>query len=52
MEKTNLQVLKYDPHFVLWGGDLAYVNGNPEAVKRWYDWFDACKIHSLQKITG
>lgn len=43
MEKTNKQVAKYDPHFAVIGGDLAYANGNPENVKRWYAWFDAVK---------
>lgn len=34
MEKTNNQVVKYDPHFAAIGGDLAYANGNPDNVKR------------------
>lgn len=41
MEETNRQVLKFDPHFVLIGGDLAYANGKAREVERWYDWFDA-----------
>lgn len=41
MEETNRQVLKYDPHFVVVGGDLAYANGQASEVARWYDWFDA-----------
>lgn len=43
MEKTNTQVSKYDPHFAVIGGDLAYANGDPKNVKRWYQWFDAVK---------
>nr|MBI1231518.1 metallophosphoesterase [Cytophagales bacterium] len=43
MEKTNSQVAKYDPHFAVIGGDLAYANGDPKNVKRWYQWFDAVK---------
>lgn len=41
MEETNRQVLEYDPHFVVIGGDLAYANGEAREVERWYDWFDA-----------
>lgn len=42
-EKTNLQVLKHDVDFVVFGGDLAYADGKPEQVGRWYNWFDVCK---------
>ncbi len=38
--KTNRLVAQYDPEFVLWGGDLAYANGDPRQIERWYDWFD------------
>lgn len=43
MEKTNTQVAKFNPHFAAIGGDLAYANGDPKNVKRWYQWFDAVK---------
>ena len=43
MERTNSQVLKYDPEFVLWGGDLAYADGREDRVNRWYEFFDAMK---------
>lgn len=43
MEKTNTQVAKYDPHFAVIGGDLAYANGDPKNLSRWYAWFDAVK---------
>jgi acid phosphatase type 7 len=43
MIKTNHQVLKYDPHFVVIGGDLAYADGLAEGVEKWYSWFDAWK---------
>jgi acid phosphatase type 7 len=43
LEKTNRQALKYDPDFVMLGGDLAYENGDPKQVQRIYDWLDACK---------
>jgi len=41
MERTGRQAMSFDPDFVLIGGDLAYANGNPEAVGRWYQWFEA-----------
>ena len=30
----------YEPQFALVGGDVAYVNGDPDAVARWDAWFD------------
>jgi acid phosphatase type 7 len=43
MKQTNYQVLKYDPDFVVIGGDLAYANGSPDNIESWYAWFDAWK---------
>ncbi|MEX0882343.1 MAG: metallophosphoesterase family protein [Cyclobacteriaceae bacterium] len=43
MEMTNKQVAKYDPHFAIIGGDLAYANGDQKNLNRWYEWFDAVK---------
>lgn len=43
MEKTNRQVVKYNPHFAVIGGDLAYANGLESNLGRWYQWFDAVK---------
>ncbi len=43
LERTNCQVLEYDPHFVVMGGDMAYENGVAKNVGRVYDWFDAVK---------
>jgi acid phosphatase type 7 len=43
LEKTNTQVLKYDPHFVVMGGDMAYENGDSARVDRVYDWLDGVK---------
>lgn len=43
MDNMNLQVLKYDPDFIVWGGDLAYADGDPERVERWFDWFDSIR---------
>jgi len=41
MEKTAKQVMVYEPDFVVLGGDLAYCDGEPERVGRWYQWIDA-----------
>lgn len=43
MDNMNLQVLKYDPDLIVWGGDLAYADGDPERVERWFDWFDSIR---------
>lgn len=43
LERTNSQVLKYDPHFVVMGGDLAYENGKAEGIGKVYEWLDGCK---------
>ncbi|HZH72496.1 MAG TPA: fibronectin type III domain-containing protein [Mariniphaga sp.] len=49
LEKTNSQVLNYDPHFVIMGGDLAYENGAAKAVERVHDWFEGCKNTLITK---
>jgi len=43
MEQTNLAVMKDEPAFVVWGGDLADANGQRELIIRWEEWFDAIK---------
>ncbi|MDX9882670.1 MAG: fibronectin type III domain-containing protein [Prolixibacteraceae bacterium] len=43
LERTNKQVARFDPHFVVMGGDLAYENGKAEGVGKVYDWLDICK---------
>jgi acid phosphatase type 7 len=43
LEKTNAEVVKYEPHFVVMGGDMAYENGDPERVDRMHDWVDGVK---------
>lgn len=43
MERTNRVAMAHDPEFVVWGGDLAYADGKPENLYRWYEWFDALK---------
>ena len=32
--------MQHDPDFVVWGGDLAYANGDERNVTRWYDLLD------------
>jgi acid phosphatase type 7 len=41
MNKTNKKALSYDPDFIVWGGDLAYANGDPKNVKKWFKWFES-----------
>ncbi len=41
--RVSAAVMNYDPDFVLWGGDLAYCNGDPARVHLWYEWFDGVK---------
>lgn len=43
MERTNRQIMAYEPDFIVWGGDLAYADGNPDNIKSWYEFFDACR---------
>jgi len=55
MEKTNRQAMKYDPDFILIGGDLAYADGlhpddqrhrNPQRERhtnQWYGFLEAYK---------
>lgn len=42
-ESTCRQVAKQDPMFAVVGGDIAYANGNPDLVERWYDWLATWK---------
>ncbi len=41
MERTNRVAMQYEPDFIVWGGDLAYADGRPDRVGRWYEFFDA-----------
>jgi len=41
MERTNRAVMPHDPDFVVWGGDLAYADGEPRKIKNWYEFLDA-----------
>lgn len=40
MEAVNRQAMRYDPDFIVWGGDLAYADGLKENLPRWRLWFD------------
>ncbi len=38
--QMSAEAMKHNPDFILWGGDLAYANGDPERIEMWYGWFD------------
>ncbi|MEX0685713.1 MAG: fibronectin type III domain-containing protein [Balneolales bacterium] len=40
MEHTNRQAMRYEPDFILWGGDLSYADGREDLLYRWYDFLD------------
>jgi len=42
-ERMNRVVMRYDPAFIVWGGDLAYADGDPKRAHIWYQWFDSIK---------
>ncbi len=41
LETMNEVVMRYDPAFVAWAGDLAMDDGEPERAHHWDDWFEA-----------
>ena len=41
LEEMNRAAMTHNPAFIVWGGDLAYANGDPKNVKLWLEWFDA-----------
>lgn len=41
MTQMNRKAAAHEPDFVLWGGDLAYADGDPSKLDRWYMWFHA-----------
>jgi len=43
------RAMDYDPDFILWGGDLAYANGDPERIGMWYGWFDGIKENLIDE---
>ena len=40
-KKMYVEAAARDPMFALIGGDIAYDNGEPSRVKRWFHWLDA-----------
>jgi hypothetical protein len=41
MEQVNREAMRFDPDFMVWGGDLAYADGKEERLFLWYTFFDA-----------
>ncbi|TVR50288.1 MAG: hypothetical protein EA425_10235 [Puniceicoccaceae bacterium] len=39
MSEVNRHAMRYDPDFIVWGGDLAYSDGREDRVQREYDFF-------------
>ena len=50
MDSMNALAAKYEPSFIVIGGDLAYANNRTnsvESVQRWYDYFDSWKRNAV-----
>ena len=49
MNATTALAAKFDPAFVVLGGDLAYSNGgtNKENITRWFDYFASWKTNAI-----
>lgn len=49
VNEMNALAAKFDPAFVVLGGDLAYSNGgtNQENIKRWFDYFASWKTNAV-----
>ncbi len=41
MEQVNREAMRFDPDFIVWGGDLAYSDGREDRLDREYEFFDA-----------
>ena len=41
MDEANRQAMRFDPDFIVWGGDLAYADADPRNIDNWYEWFDS-----------
>lgn len=41
MEATNRAAMAHQPDFIIWGGDLAYADGDPKNINRWYEFLEA-----------
>ncbi len=46
-EATCRLAAKQDPMFAVIGGDIAYANGSPKRVKRWYRWLAGWKKYMV-----
>jgi acid phosphatase type 7 len=46
-EATCRLAAKQDPMFAVIGGDIAYANGSPKQVKRWYRWLAGWKKYMV-----
>jgi len=40
MEEVNRHAMRYDPDFIVWGGDLSYSDGREDRVEREYTFFE------------
>ena len=47
--EVSAVAMTYDPDFILWGGDLAYANGDPARLDYWYGWFEGIKEHLISE---
>ena len=43
MDAVNRQAMRYDPDFIVWGGDFSYADGREDLLYRWYEWFDSVR---------
>lgn len=43
MERTGRVAMEYEPHAIVFGGDLAYADGDPRKVENWYEWFEVTR---------
>jgi hypothetical protein len=50
-EQTSRQAMKFEPDFVMWGGDLAYADGREDRAYRWFELLNAT-MHTLVTPTG
>lgn len=41
MARVNLEAARFDPDFIVWGGDLAYADGREDRIDRWHSFFRA-----------
>ncbi len=48
--KMNQSAMRYNPDFIVWGGDLAYAHGQKENIAAWYQWFDGVKRDLILKM--